>query len=265
MAGPETTTPGGGDLEAEAWIRGVLGLADLDLRLAWLRTRLAETDERDTARALDSWAARCYAADLRAREALLPMAIVLAAQRHEPRLLALRAVAETAALLHLGRLVREGPDDAPSSESEQRVPTYRKGRELTLGERRSLARRPSRLELEKLLLDPDPLVLRRVFGCTRLTEDDVVRVISQRPARQVTLATLLDCPRWLARRRVRLALALNPGCPHGIALPLLSTLPRDDLDLVVSSPGLSAPLRAVALEIVERMPPLGSTDDFVWQ
>jgi hypothetical protein len=34
--------------------------------------------------------------------------------------------------------------------------------------------------------------------------------------------------RWMSRRRVRMCLILNPGTPHGLALPLVSTCPRDD-------------------------------------
>lgn len=246
----------GSEDAAEPWLRALLGLPELGMRVPWLRERFEADPPALLGARIDRVAARNHAGDERAREALLSVALCLATLRDSALLATLREVARREALLDLDRLVRAGTDEPLESEAELRVPAYRKGRELTLGERRSLARSPSRLDLQKLLFDPDPLVLTQLFACPKLTEDDVVRVLSLRPARQVAMTTALGAFRWMSRRRVRQALVLNPGCPHGLALPLLSTLPREDLALVVSSAGLPAPLRAVAVEILGRLPPL---------
>ncbi len=246
------------DDPAELAIRGLLGLAELGLRVPWLRERWQQEPIAELALVLERIAERGQLADTRAREALLAVALGLVLERESSLLPRLREQARRGALLNLDRLVREGPDETPEFEGEARVPIYHKGRELTLGERRSLARRPTRLEVGKMLFDPDPLVLRQLLVCTQLTEDDVIRMAAQRPARVLALETLVSSFRWMARRRIRLTLILNPGCPHGIALPLISVCPRDDLELVVSSTTIKSHLRAVALEILERLPPLAS-------
>jgi hypothetical protein len=89
-----------------------------------------------------------------------------------------------------------------------------------------------------------------------LTEDDVLRIATRRPARLVALELLVNSHRWMARRRVRLSLILNPGTPHHIAQPLIATCPRDDLHLIIGTANLSKTLRATAHEIFSRLPPV---------
>ena len=67
------------------------------------------------------------------------------------------------------------------------IPDYGRGRPLTLGERKSLARRPDRAMLDRLLHDPHPDVIRRLLRNPRLTEDDVVRLAARRPGRPEVL------------------------------------------------------------------------------
>ena len=136
------------------------------------------------------------------------------------------------------------------------MPDYGAGRELTVGERRSLARSPNRRVLEKLLRDPHPLVLRQLLGNPRLTEDDVVRLAARRPMHSAIVDALAESPRWLRRPRVRLTLLLNPGTPEAVSMPLLAVCTRCELIDVVH--GIDAPLslRASAQELLDRSPPL---------
>jgi hypothetical protein len=154
--------------------------------------------------------------------------------------------------------LRRGTDGPMSgrSRSEPPVPDYGAGRELTVGERRSLARSNNRRVLEKLLRDPHPLVLRQLLGNPRLTEDDVVRLAARRPLHSTIAPTLAECPRWLRRPRVRLTLLLNPGTPEPISMPLLAVCTRPELLEVVH--GVDAPLtlRGAAQELLDRSPPL---------
>ena len=60
----------------------------------------------------------------------------------------------------------------------------------------------------------------------------------------------------MSRRRVRLSLLLNPSCPTHIAIPLVHTLVRDELNLVLKNTTLSSVVRTVARELLERRPPL---------
>lgn len=254
---PESLQTAAASDEAEEWITALLGLPELGFRVPWLRERWQLETPWRLARSLDRLAERGQFAEPRAREAMVAVALALVHERESDLISVLREEAKHAALLNLDRLVRDSSADAPLSEGQPRAPVYRRGRELTLGERRSLARRPSRVDLQKLLFDPDPLVLRQLFLSSKLTESDVMRIATHRPARLAALDELVQCFRWMTRRKVRLSLILNPGCPHGIALPLVSLCPRDDLELIVSSTTISASLRGVALELVEKLPPLG--------
>ena len=249
--------------------RVLLSLPDVTLRVSWLRAHLAELRDADAAELLSSLCEDGERADPDSREALLVVAMVLVADGDSAFVQRLRQHAEERRLLSLARLLRrsaEGPA-AGHSRSQPPVPDYGAGREVTVGERRSMARSNNRRVLEKLLRDPHPLVLRQLLGNPRLTEDDVVRLAARRPLPSVVAPTLADSPRWLRRPRVRLALLLNPGTPEPISMPLLAVCTRPELLEVVH--GVDAPLalRGSAQELLERSPPLqkSATDSTVLQ
>ncbi len=109
-----------------------------------------------------------------------------------------------------------------------------------------------------LIHDPHPLVLDQLLQCPSLTELDVLQIATRRPASLIALRLLVNSPRWMARRRIRMSLILNPGAPHGLALPLVTTCLRDELKLLIESPNLSATLRSVAHELYRKLPPMQS-------
>jgi hypothetical protein len=236
--------------------RVLLSLPDVTLRVGWLRAHLAELRDSDAAELLSSLCDDGERADPDSREALLVVAMVLAADGDSPFVERLRQHAEERRLLSLARLLRRGGDHTERSLSEPPVPDYGAGRELTVGERRSLARSPNRRVLEKLLRDPHPLVLKQLLGNPRLTEDDVVRLAARRPLPSTIAPTLADSPRWLRRPRVRLTLLLNPGTPEPISMPLLAVCTRCELLEVVHGGDTPRALRGSAQELLERSPPL---------
>lgn len=241
----------------ESLIRSLLALPELRMRTLWLEDRIFSRPMGTLAHILNEVAERAQSTDQRAREVMVAVAIFLAQKRDSALVWALREESKNHALLSLERLLRERSDGhAPEIELEPKVPDYGTGRELTVGERRSLARRPTRLQVDRLLLDPHPLVLEQLFACPSLTEDDVLRIATRRPARLVALQLLAQSHRWLARPRVRMGLILNPGTPHHLALPLLSTCAREDLQLIVTTVNLSKTLRAAAHELLSRLPPV---------
>lgn len=119
-------------------------------------------------------------------------------------------------------------------------------RELTLGERRALARKPDRQSLEKLLLDPEPLVIRNMLRNPRLTEEDVLRIASRRPCRADVLAEIAASQRWVCRPRVQLALVLNPFNRTELSLRLVEILPRSSLRLVAREGTIDPLIREAA-------------------
>jgi hypothetical protein len=247
--------------------RVLLSLADVTLRVGWLRAHLGELREADAAELLSSLCEDGERADPDSREALLIVAMVLAADGDSPFVERLRQQAEERRLLSLARLLRRGPEGPGRSLSEPPVPDYGTGRELTVGERRSLARSNNRRVLEKLLRDPHPLVLRQLLGNPRLTEDDVVRLVARRPLPRTIAPALAESPRWLRRPRIRLTLLLNPGTPPPISMPLLAVCTRCELLEVVHGADAPLALRGSAQELLERSPPLqkSATDSTVLQ
>ncbi len=237
------------------------GLASVELRISWLTERLNTWPDEHAATLLDELAQQCENADPSAHEAMTAVALTLAGAGDQPWRTRLANRAARVGLLGLERLLRELPppryrqhaDDLP-------VPNYRGGRELTLGERRALARRPDRTQFDALLSDPHPWVIHLLLANPKLTEEDVVRFTAQRPSALEALRELSRSVKWLCRPRVRLTLILNPAAPSDVSVPLLALCPRPELRQVIESTPLPVGLRALAREHYERRPPMPPMD-----
>jgi hypothetical protein len=245
-------------LDVAGLLRVVLSLPDVELRVAWFRELLSRTPCDRAAALLDALCEDSERLDPSAREAVLALAALFAGLGKCELLERLREEAAGRKLLSLDRMLRRTPHAAVEQrQHEPPVPDYGTGRELTVGERRSLARRPSRRSFEKLLRDPHPLVIQQLLQNPKLTEDDVIRLVAHRPARAETLTEIARLPRWLSRPRVRLAMLLNPGTPEHIAVPLLVACTRGELREVFQSGDTPVLLRATAGELLVRRPPIG--------
>ncbi len=249
----------------EALVRTLCGLPEAALRVAYTRSLFLDAldaegeDLTALASALDGVCARAEQADLPAREALLSISFALQDAACAEVVVRLRAEAAEGALLALERLVRLPVSTLPQRDvpvpDEDRVPDYGRGRPLTLGERKALARRPQRDALERLLRDPHPDVIRQLLANPRVTEDDVLSIAARRPCRPDVLTEIARSVRWASRPRIRVALVLNPDTPLEVASPLTGLLLRHELRLVVTSTTVAAPVRALCFEHLERRPP----------
>lgn len=148
------------------------------------------------------------------------------------RELKLHALGEAASLLLPGR--------DPRIIVGEPAPRFPGGRELTLGERMSLARGAPRETIARLLRDPEPMVIRLLLGNPRLLERDLVFLASRRPIGPEVVREILGAPRWSQRYAVRRTLALNPTTPNEVALRLLPLLTRPHLQEVAEDPALPA-------------------------
>ena len=244
------------------WKRAVPSLRETGLRAAFMRSEIQRYDLGAVAAAVDQLAGLAEQADPIAREVLAAIVLALADGSLAERADALRARAATSALLPLARLLRRKPrrDGAGASQppgpDERALPRTGVGRALTLGERKSLARRSSRFALDRLLRDPHPDVIRNVLVNPRLTEDDVVRLAARRPAFSDVLTEIARHADWSQRARVRRALVQNPFTPADVAVPLVRLLIRPELVEVMSAPAVPAIVRAAAKELLERRPPV---------
>jgi hypothetical protein len=235
---------------AARWSRSIPSLRESTLRVAYLRAELTTRPLVAVAGALDELCGLAEQADPVAREVLTTAVTALAAAD----------AADHAALLPLGRLLRRRPRGEPAPDppvvDERKLATTKSGRVLTLGERRALARRPSRAAFDKLLRDPHPMVVQNLLANPLLTEDDVVRMAARRPAYPEVLSEVARHPVWSQRARVRMAIVQNPGAPAELAVPLVRLLNRPELQQLAAAADVPAVVRAAATELLSRRPPV---------
>jgi hypothetical protein len=118
--------------------------------------------------------------------------------------------------------------------------------DVTLGERKSLARTRDRALLDRMLRDPDPTVLEILLENPLVTEDDAIRLAARRPTTGEAQRTLFRSQRFRVRYGVRRALVLNPYTPSDLAARLVGLLQEPDLRRVVSDAQLPDQVRAAA-------------------
>jgi hypothetical protein len=244
---------------ADALVRTTRGIPDSELRVAYVRKLLLDADVIELAAILDVVCARAEQAEYPAREALVALVDALRDPTIAHVVRGLREQAVGVPHLALERLVRQPVSLVPSRDipepEDDRIPDYGRGRPLTLGERKSLARKPDREMMDRLLRDPHPDVIRQLLANPKLTEDDVLTLASRRPVRPDVLLQIARSTKWVHRARIRIALVLNPDTPLDIAAPLVGLLMRHELRLVATSTTVPAAVRALCLEHLDRRPP----------
>jgi hypothetical protein len=236
--------------------RTVSALASQQLRVHFLCSELSRMDIYAAAETLEALGTLAHEGSERARVAL----VALTGMLHEPSadglVLALRLAARqrgpASPLWRLLGAELDGPPGACEPDDQARVPDYGMGRPLALGERKALARKPTRALLDKLLGDPDPTVIQVLLSNPMTTEDDVVRLGARRPLRPEVIEQLLRHPRWNVSKRVRMALVLNPSTPAALGLPLVALLLRSELRTTVNGSETNEQLRAAAAERLAR-------------
>ena len=128
-------------------------------------------------------------------------------------------------------------------------PLTARGRPLTLGERKALARSGRKELLMHLLRDPHPDVVRLLLDNPRLTERDAVALAAARPAVPAALVAIADHVRWSSRHVVRRALVFNPHTPVHVAVRLATTLSPTDWWEIYKDLHLAEALRHHAYEL----------------
>jgi hypothetical protein len=239
-------TPGGAAL-ALHWQKTLPAVPDPSVRVGVLRHDLLTRPMGVLAPALDAVAARAEEHDEAALEVLAAAVLAMADPSLASRRDELSVVARSHGLTPLARLLPLRIDVEGDEEEPPPLPRTGVGRTLTLGERRALARRPTRAALEKLLFDPHPLVVKNLLANPRLVEDDVLRIAARRPAVVPVLREVAQHVGWMTRPRVRLALLQNPSTPLELALPLVALLTRSELRQVTRAMDLPQAVRAAAL------------------
>ncbi len=122
---------------------------------------------------------------------------------------------------------------------------------ITLGERRSMAKANVKDTLDRLLSDPDPMVIGNLLNNPRLTELEVMKIASKRPNSPKILKLLATHRKWSKRYRVMKAIIQNPYSPPRLSTGLLEFLLAQDLKEVASNKTLHPQVRMSADELLE--------------
>lgn len=125
---------------------------------------------------------------------------------------------------------------------------------MPLGLRKSLSKSHSRDVLEKLLYDQEPSVINVLLSNPRITEADIIKVVSRRPSSGHVLRTVYNSQRWKYRYRIQCALAMNPYTPVDITLSILPELFSTDLTKIINDSRLADIIRLQARTILGQEP-----------
>lgn len=227
---------------ARALAKRIVSFADPAVRVRYLSHEIRKMGPGDVANLVTI---AMHGAEARDGDAgALLLALCLALAREECADLRERVVRSAAAAGQNDTASLLDPRPAERvSEADPQVPDFGRGRSLTLGERKSLARSRNRDLLARVLRDPHPDVIRILLGNPTLTEGDVVRLCARRPIPDEVLREVFRCTRWIVRYGVRRSIVKNPFTPVDIALQLAAHLTAPDARDVVDSPELSLPVR----------------------
>ncbi len=254
--------------QAARILRRMRSVPEVGMRIALWR----EQFERPVEETLEVIEAVLDALDQRsggAHEGYLALLQFVERPSHGLAVAELLAVAVESASQRVVELV-SGAQAARSPEvAELRSAPIEKDRDVTLGERRSMARSSSRERLDRLLFDLDPMVIKYLLSNPRIVEQDVTRIAARRPASAEILRSVFRHPRWGRAREVQLALAQNPYAPTDVAAGLLGVLDRAAMITLSQEPSVHPTVRARAEALLNRreqsLEPTESPTDIVWE
>jgi hypothetical protein len=228
--------------QTDLLMRRLGAISDAALRHAYLRFTLLAMSVQDVADLLVVTHAHAEAKSARHITLLEALSLALA----QPACEALRHAVAALLFAREERQLARGLSRAPGLEDEdaQRVPDFGLGRPVTLGERKSLARKHDREWIARMVRDPHPQVMRILLGNSKLTEADVVRLCARRPVACDVLREVFLSARWVVRYPVKVALALNPYTPLDVALQLAPLLRAQDQRRILDAADLPAELHA---------------------
>ena len=124
-------------------------------------------------------------------------------------------------------------------------------RDVSLGERKQMARTSDRHLLERLLLDLNPEVIRKLCMNPKVTLKDILQVCTRRPNTPEAITAIAMSHRWFVREEVRFAILSNPYSPTGISLKLLPLLKVQQLKEISSGVDLHPAIMHTAKRLLD--------------
>jgi hypothetical protein len=222
-------------------LKGIRGPAE---RVAWVSQALDALGAAQACDVLSVVLSQAEARDELYGPLMLMVSVALHAETNGDLRRAIAGMAAIRKRRSLEHLLYDAPEGPSEDARTSVVPDFGKGRPVSLGERKTLARTRDRQLIDRVLRDPDPDVIRILLKNPALTEENVVRLCSLRPVAGAVLDAVFIQPQWVVRYRVRLALALNPHTPETIGLQLVPHLTPADRKAVGQTAQISERVRA---------------------
>ena len=239
------------EVRARRLARRIRKVPDLAMRAGYLRNMLAEMQPADVAEVFVLSVNGAEARDPDHGDLLQCISLALADDACEGLRDAVRAQLVAGDQTAIAALLTP-PSDVADEDAALQVPDFGAGRPVTLGERKSLARRRDRDLIARVLRDPHPDVIRIVLLNPTVTENDVLRLSARRPVRAEVLREVFRSPRWIVRYPIKLAITLNPYAPLDVRLQLMPHLTSPDAERVLMGANLPAALESACRRMVER-------------
>jgi hypothetical protein len=123
---------------------------------------------------------------------------------------------------------------------------------MEMGEKISLARSAPARVISQLLEESQPRVIDALLMNPRIREAEVVRLAEDTNVASESLRVLARSERWSSRYTVKMALVKNRRTPVHAALTLLGSLPRREIEKLVSSAALPRVVLVRAHQLLER-------------
>ncbi len=224
---------------------------ELEMRVGLICERAESWGDEEMVSFLGEAYRRASLGDTPAQSVFLAVGWSLFDERLQERRPALGRAARAVDVHHVADFVAPPASDDDARDDKRRIPDFGRGRPLTLGERKSLARTHDRQLIQRVVRDPHPDVIRILLDNPSLTEEDVVRVCAARPNDPSVLQTVYRHRRWVVRYRPRNAILRNPDTPLDTALLLAPLLRKGELKEAASSSELAAPVRLSCRAILE--------------
>ncbi len=241
------------DLEefVEKLLSDLSALPEEKMRLDLLGKRLSHLIPENSARAIDLiYRKGQEAGDAKKATALLvnPEGLKSALGSERYRLIYLASI--ELGLKKVSRLFTDLPPHKKGLsgyETEEEAPMEL----LSLGERRALSKRPVKEVIDRLLSDPDLMVIGNILNNPRTTEKEVLKVASKRPNSPAILKLVAGHRKWSKRYDVMKAIALNPFTPPRVSVALLEGLMTQDLRAIADDKTLHPQVKEAAKDIVK--------------
>lgn len=239
------------DLDAfvEELLNGLIALPEEKMRVDLLGRRLGAIDPEDAARCLDE----IYRAGASRKSRIARATLV----DHDGLKEAIgkgayTRISEAAIRLGLAKVSRLFSDLLPVKAG---LSGYDKEEEaamelISLGRRRSLARSRIKDTIDRLLSDPDPVVVANLLDNPRITEKEVLKIASKRPGSPAILKLIVRHRVWSKRYDVIKAVAMNPYAPPQVSVALLEFLMTQDLLILSEDRNVHPALRLGAKELL---------------